>query len=248
MMKPLTLPPLDDRMAAAASFVREDAVIADIGTDHGYIPISLLQAGKIRFAVASDIRQGPLKHAVANAEKYGVAEKIRFFLTDGLQNIPLADLGVTDIIICGMGGELISEILSKCPYIQNEKIQLILQPMSAIETLREYLSDNGFAVTEERIARSNHKLYQCIAAKYDGRVHTYTPAQLLLGKQILLQGTKSPLFTPLLQKYIKKTYREYQGKLQGGNADIKPTCILLTELLHIAKEKGITCDECTDLL
>ena len=247
MTKTFKLPPLDERLSAAASLVRRGAVIADIGTDHGYIPISLLQEGKIQSAAASDIRPGPLNRAIANAEKYGVSEKIHFFLTDGLQNIPLADLCITDIIICGMGGELISEILSACPYIQNENIRLILQPMSAVESLRKYLADNGFTIPEERLACSNRKLYQCIAAQYDGMIHEYTPSQLLLGKQIIKRGAKDPLFTPLLQKYIQKTHREYQGKLQGGSDDAEQTHTLLKELLQIAKEKGIDCDACTKI-
>ncbi len=172
---------------------------------------------------------------------------MQFFLTDGLQNIPLADLGVTDIIICGMGGELISEILSACPYIRNENIRLILQPMSAVESLRKYLADSGFAVMEEHLACSNRKLYQCIAAQYDGMTHAYTPAQLLLGKQIIKRGAKDPRFTSLLQKYIQKTQREYQGKLQGGSNDAEQTYTLLRELLQIAKEKGIHCDACTEI-
>ncbi len=247
MTHPFKLPPLDERLSAAASLVRNGAVIADIGTDHGYIPISLLQEGKIRAAAASDIRSGPLNRAIANAEKYGMTEKIRFFLTDGLQNIPLSDLGVTDIIICGMGGELISEILSACPYVQNENIRLILQPMSAVEALRGYLADNGFSITEERLAHSNHKLYQCIAAQYDGTTHAYTPAQLLLGKRIIERGTADPLFAPLLEKYIGKTQREYAGKLRGG-ANAEQTQMLLHELLQIAKEKGFDRDEHTKIL
>lgn len=247
MTKTLKLPPLDERLSAAASLVQSGAVIADVGTDHGYIPVFLLQEGKIQSAVASDIRPGPLNRAIANAKKYGVSEKIHFFLTDGLQNIPLSDLCITDIIICGMGGELISEILSACPYIQNENIRLILQPMSAIESLRKYLADNGFTVSEERLACSNRKLYQCIAARYDGIIHEYTSSQLLLGKQIIKRGTKDPLFTPLLQKYIQKTHWEYQGKLRGKSDDAEQAHTLLKELLQIAKEKGIDCDACTKI-
>ena len=232
-------PQLDDRMAKAASLVREGATIADVGTDHGYLPISLLRAGKIRRAAASDIHRGPLMHAMANAKKYGVADQIRFFLSDGLQNIPLQDMGITDIVICGMGGEGIARILSESAYVRNAKISLILQPMSATEKLRAYLAGAGFAITEERIAASKGKLYQCICAQYDGIPKNCTPAELLLGKQILQRGAADPLFSPLLQKYIQKTRQEYTGKLQGDAADGKQTRFLLEELLQIAKDKGI---------
>ncbi len=230
--------PLDNRIAAAASLVRDGAVIADIGTDHGYLPIILLLKGKISFAAAADLREGPLSRAMSNAKKYGVEDSIRFFCTDGLKEIPLDELHITDIVICGMGGELIARILSECSYIQNDKIQLILQPMSAVEELRAYLAGNGFAVWEERIAYSKGKLYQCIAARYDGISHFYTPAQLLLGKQTLLRGAADPLFAPLLQRYILKTQREYAGKSRGG-ADAAESEALLTELIQIAKKEGV---------
>ncbi len=232
------LPPLDDRMATAASLVRKGTKMADIGTDHGYLPITLLREGKISFAAAADIRKGPLDRAIANAEKFGVADKIQFFLTDGLQDIPLANLGITDIVICGMGGEGIARILSGNAYIKKENINLVLQPMTAIGKLRAYLTQNGFNIAEERIASSNGKLYQCIAAQYDGVSRTYTPAELLLGKKILLRGTGDPLFSPLLQKYIRKAQQEYTGKLRGS-ADTEEICILMEELIKIAKEKGI---------
>lgn len=232
------LPPLDGRMATAASLVRKNAKIADIGTDHGYLPITLLREGKISFAAAADIRKGPLDRAMANAEKYGVANQIQFFLTDGLQNIPLAKLGITDIVICGMGGEGIAKILSGNAYIKKENINLVLQPMTAIGKLRAFLTQNGFNIVEERITSSNGKLYQCIAAQYDGVFRTYTPVELLLGKKILLRGTEDPLFSPLLQKYIRKAQQEYIGKLRG-NVDTEEICILMEELTKIAKEKGI---------
>lgn len=229
---------LDSRLAAAASLVRDGAVVADVGTDHGYLPIALLRERKISFAAASDLRRGPLRCAMTNAQKYGVQDSIRFYCTDGLEGIPLAALRVTDIVICGMGGQLISRILSECNYTQNGQIQLILQPMSAVEELRTYLAENGFAIREERIACSKNKLYQCIAARFDGASHFYTPAQLLLGKQILQRGAADPLFAPLLQKYIQKTQREFAGKSRGGD-DTTKSQTLLTALIQIAKKEGI---------
>ena len=117
--------------------------------------------------------------------------------------------------------------------------------MSAVEELRAYLAASGFAVCEERIACSKDKLYQCIVARYDGAHHFYTPAELLLGKQILLRGTADVLFAPLLQKYIQKIQREYTGKIQGG-VDTETSRYLLEELLQIAKEKGVDY-ECTGI-
>ena len=102
----------DGRLGRAADFVREGAVVADIGTDHAYLPIYLLLSGKIKFAVASDINRGPLDSAKRNAAKYGLTDKMRFTLANGLDGLPLEEDGVSDIVICGMGGELIAQIIA----------------------------------------------------------------------------------------------------------------------------------------
>ncbi len=173
---------LDGRLTCAASFVRPGAVVCDVGTDHAYILVNLLQRGIATYAVASDINEGPLDRARMSAAKFGVTDRIRFVLADGLDGVhPEAD-GVNDIIVCGMGGELIARIVDEAAYTRTPDVRLILQPMTCAVELRQYLWDNGFDILEERLCEAAGKIYTCIHAAFDGQKRPYTPADLLLGR------------------------------------------------------------------
>ena len=228
---------LTPRLAAAAELIREGGVLCDVGTDHAYLPIALLLSGKISAALATDVRQGPLAHAEADVAEYGLCGAVHCVLADGLSGVPLAEAGVTDIAICGMGGELIARILSESAYVRRPGVRLILQPMTAAEDLRAYLFENGFDILTERIIAERDKLYQCFSAVYDGVRRTAAPAELLLGQK----NREDSLFPALLTKYIRKTEREYAGKRRGG-ADAEETRRLLRELYKIAKERGVPYD------
>ena len=127
-MRPIELTP---RLQAVAGLVPRGARLADVGTDHAYLPASLLQQGVIDTAVAADLRPGPLDRARATAERYGLTEQISFRLCDGLSGI-LPEEADT-VVIAGMGGETIAAILSAAPWVREEGKRLILQPMSAQE-------------------------------------------------------------------------------------------------------------------
>lgn len=222
------LPKLDSRLAAAASMVCGDNV-ADIGTDHAYIPIYLLNSLKCRRAVASDINAGPLNNAKENAAAYGVADKIDFYLADGLSGVCLD--GVTDIVICGMGGELEARIISECEHAKNG-INLILQPMSAVHKLRTYLYSEGYKITNGAASVSGGKVYQCIACRFENLPpRTLSPAEALVGAEDEpLRG--HPLYPKLLEKYIKKAEKELAGR-RAGALDTDDAEKLLTELMNI---------------
>ena len=170
---------LKNRLAAAASFVRRGSVIADVGTDHAWLPIYLLSKGIATRAVASDINEGPLCRARINIPK-ALKSKIELRLTDGLCGIE--DFGADDILICGMGGELIARILADAPFTKNEKLRLILQPMTKAPYLREFLLREGFEITDEKLALDD-RIYQIICAEYRSKCESYSPIELLLGKK-----------------------------------------------------------------
>ena len=156
----LALP--DDRLKTAASLVRPGGVTVDVGTDHGYIPIWLLQQGICSFAVASDINKGPLDRARENSVKYGVADRLALYLCDGLDGVEPEKNGVTDVCICGMGGELIAAIVTRSAYVKEKKCSLILQPMSSGYELRKSLLEDGFVIREEVLCQAAGRVYGCI--------------------------------------------------------------------------------------
>lgn len=159
--------------------VRKGSRLADIGTDHAYLPAALVLDGTVPCAIAADLRKGPLENAEATVTNYGIAEKVELRLSDGLKRVN--DSEVDDIVIAGMGGILISEILEAAPWVKNENIQLILQPQSHDETLRKWLWDNGFEITDEASCFDDGKTYICMAVRYTGEITPHSEAEILFG-------------------------------------------------------------------
>ena len=148
--------PISSRLLACAGFVCPGDRIADVGCDHGYLSIYLLMNGIARSAIASDINEQPLLSALRNAKKYGVRDKMEFYLSDGVRKIP-RDF---DTMVCaGMGGDTMVSILEAAPWLKSAKYRLILQCQSKTPTLRRYLSEQGWRVTEETVLRDGKFLY-----------------------------------------------------------------------------------------
>ncbi len=155
---------LDKRLSAVAALVRPGSRLADIGTDHAYLPVCLVQAGVCPEAIASDIGAGPLEAARHTVDTADLADRIALRLGDGLSTV--AEGEVDDIAIAGMGGETIVAILEATLYIQDPHLRLILQPMTRAEDLRRWLLSHGFSILEERLIVDGHHLYPVMAAEY----------------------------------------------------------------------------------
>lgn len=171
---------LSGRLALCASFVAEDSRLADIGTDHAYLPIALLSDGKISSAVACDIAQGPLSRAEENIRRYRMQDKIQARLSDGLRNVKRDEIDA--VVIAGMGAELIEKILSDCPYAKDERLSLILQPMTRYESLVRWLFENGFSIERQSAVTDQKKHYTVILARYTGETSSPSLLACLLGK------------------------------------------------------------------
>ena len=148
--------PLSSRLLACCSFVKPGDRVADIGCDHGYLGIYLLNKGIASYVIASDVKEGPLQSAVRNSEKFGVRDKIAFYLSDGVRNIPRE----FDTLVCaGMGGDTMVSILSAATWLQKAQYRLILQCQSKTPLLRKYLSDNGWSIATEKVLKDGKFLY-----------------------------------------------------------------------------------------
>ena len=155
--------PLSKRLQVCAGFVSPGERIADIGCDHGYLGIHLLTQGIASSVIAADVNEGPLQSAMRNAVKFGVREKMSFYLSDGVRNIP-RDF---DTMVCaGMGADTMISILEAAPWLRDYKYRLILQCQSKTPMLRRYLSDNGWRITEESALRDGRFLYTVMEVYY----------------------------------------------------------------------------------
>ena len=195
---------LDSRLSAVANLVRENTKFADIGTDHAYLPVFLIENGKINNAIAADLRKGPLENARETVEAHNLTEKIELRLSDGLDNF--IDGEVNEIAVAGMGGLLISQFVERTEWLKNGNIHLILQPMTHEEELRKTLFDNGFIIDNEVVAEDTDKLYIIISAYYYGDATAYTDLDLIVGRLPLNQDDLS-------KKYLAKIYSKYNKKL-----------------------------------
>ena len=166
--------PLSSRLLACCDFVAPGDRVADIGCDHGYLGIYLLSKGIASAVIASDINEGPLQSAVRNSEKFGVRDKIRFYLSDGVRNIPRE----FDTMVCaGMGGDTMVSILSAAPWLQKEQYRLILQCQSKTPLLRKYLTDTGWHIAKEKVLKDGKFLYTIMEVLWQPDQPTLTPAQ-----------------------------------------------------------------------
>ena len=170
---------LDKRLLSCADYVRVGAVLADIGTDHGYLPLFLLREGRIQRAYLCDVNEGPLSSAKRNAAADGFLDKCEFILTDGAA--ALSGKGVTDYTVCGMGGELIARIIEDAPHLKAQGTRLVLQPMTKQENLRRYLASAGFDVLDERFSFDSGKYYVTLLAEYTGECREISDSEAELG-------------------------------------------------------------------
>lgn len=168
------------RLSLCADFVREGSRLADIGTDHGYLPIALCISGKIPCALACDVNPLPLQSARDNIEKYDLSDRIQTRLSDGLKEVRADE--VDDVVIAGMGGELIRDILADAPWVQGGEKHLVLQPMTHHEDLVIWLYACGFDIEDQKAVLDEGKYYTVVCARFSGEKRACDLSAAVVGK------------------------------------------------------------------
>lgn len=198
---------LGARLALCADLLEGGRPFCDVGTDHAYLPIWLLKSGKIPRAVAADINEGPLETAAKNARRYGVEDRLSLRLSDGLREISPEE--AEEIVIAGMGGELILRMVQETPWLCFPDRRLVLQPMSSAEELRRGLVRLGFSVLEEQAVLDGGRPYTAFSAVFGGTPRS-EPDILFPYLGRLSPGTEAA------EQYAAKVRRDLLGRLEGA--------------------------------
>ncbi|NLC44942.1 MAG: SAM-dependent methyltransferase [Clostridiales bacterium] len=204
------------RLRAIADLVPHSQNIADIGTDHGYLPLYLLQWGRIPNAIAADVSAGSLKKASALIEQNNMSHVIETRLGNGLSVLSAGE--VDTIVIAGMGGVLISEILQQGEKVARSASTLILQPMIGQEELRRWLIQNQYRIQDEDLVKESNRIYEIIVAVPDEEVKEYeNEIYYEIGLSWITK--KHPLLREWLEKKIRGLKDLIKG-LEKGQIDV----------------------------
>lgn len=216
--------PLSNRLLACCSFVHPGDRVADVGCDHGYLGIHLLQNHIAGSVIASDVNEGPLQSARMNAAKFGVQEKMTFHLSNGVQNIP-RDF---DCMVCaGMGADTMISILDAAPWLKDPKYRLILQCQSKRPELRQWLYDAGYRIRRETLAKDGKFVYSIMEVTY-GPGEGLTPAQTYITPQLL--EDKHPLLPEYYERVVHGVRLTVDGMKRSGDDHLALYETILSDL------------------
>ncbi len=204
---------LDGRLSRCAEFVRDGARVADIGTDHAYLPVYLALNGRIKSAIAADINKKPLESGAETINRFGVSDIVKTRLSDGLAEIECSECD--DVVIAGMGGELICSIISNAEWLKNSEKRLILQPMTRAEILRKYLYKNGFEILREQAAEGGGRIYTVMLVRYCAKSRELTAAQSYIGRL----GFESELDRAYIRGVAASLEKKRDGLAAGGDIE-----------------------------
>ena len=230
---------LSKRLQAVADMVTKGEVVADIGTDHGYIPIYLVQAQICSTAIAMDINEGPYMRAKQHIAGYGLANQIQTRLSNGMNALEQGE--VTTVIIAGMGGGLVMKILEQDRRLWEGLQELILQPQSEIDKVRTYLAKNSWDISEEEMVLDDGKYYTIMKATR-GKVEPYTQKELLYGRKLIQK--KNSVLLQFLNREIELKETVIESLRDKSGEHIKVRILELQKELEVAYavQRHITAD------
>ena len=223
---------LTPRLKKIADLIPQGSIIADIGTDHAYLPAYCILNGICPKAFAMDVNEGPLKSAEHTVKSNGIAHKIELRLSDGIEKLKPGEADV--IVIAGMGGLLIESILKAHPEVLKSGTILILQPMLAQKELREYLYSSGNGIENEYLAVEGDKVYNIIVARA-GLELSPAEGDIILGKNV--KKNSSECYCEYVQKLTRILHKIIDGQSKSSNPDENVITQSRKELALIESEK-----------
>ena len=222
---------LSKRLQAVADLVSQGLVIADVGTDHGYIPIYLVQTGKSEKAFAMDVNEGPLLRAKEHIAEHGLSEKIGVRLSDGVRALMPGECD--GVVVAGMGGALAIKIMEEGETVFRNLKEFVLQPQSELTKVRQYLFENDYCVIAEDMVLEDGKFYPMMKV-INGKSSAYSLVELRYGKRLLEQ--KHPVLFMYLDKEVKTKENILQNlKSESGEHIHKRMKELEEEILYAKK-------------
>lgn len=226
---------ISNRLMTAAALVTQGYTLADVGTDHGYIPIYLLQQKKIPAAIAMDINEGPLERAKEHIALYGLQAYIQTRLSDGVAALKPGE--VEAVLIAGMGGGLVMHILKDGEKICQSAKELILQPQSEIEHVREFLREEGYTILAEDMVYEDGKFYPMMKVQYQGENENAQKASEVLKLSDLYGGLLLQNRHPVLKTFLEKEKLIYTGikenlAKQPASEKIRTRLAEVEDILH----------------
>lgn len=228
---------LKGRLKLIADKVPTCQVVADIGTDHAYIPVYLIQQGICKKAIASDVKIGPVRVANRNIKLYKLDHDIETRMGSGLSTI---DEGEADaIIIAGMGGTLLTELLDSDASKTCKARAMVLQPMNDHDVVRKWLYDHRFDIYDEELVAEGPKIYCVISAKYHGQVRAYSDFQLHVGQKLIERKDRLLLdFCQMKVRQIDRVLKQLESmednlQLEGYYSELKKNYLGLINEINI---------------
>ena len=204
---------LSKRLQAVADLVSEGQIVADVGTDHGYIPIYLLETKKCKKAIAMDINKGPLLRAKEHIAEHGLNQKIQVKLSDGVKALSAGECDC--VVVAGMGGALAVKIMEEGREVFKSLREFVLQPQSELAKVRQYLWENEYCVIAEDMVLEDGKFYPMMKVK-SGSSNPYTQVELRYGRELLMQ--KHPILKIFLEKEMQ-TKEMIRGNLESESGE-----------------------------
>ncbi len=228
---------LSERMLMAAKMVRQGNAVADIGTDHAYLPAFLVLNGISPKALACDVRKGPLDNAKKTVEYYEISDKITLRLSDGFDEIEPFE--ADDFIMCGMGGTLMEELVSRSYWLKDSSKRIIVQPQSHAEDIRRFFIENGFEILFEDACIDSGKLYCAMAAEYTGCISEKPISYIYTGE---LPECRKPEAKKYLENIRARLLKKLEAERIHGSAEnaeyLKKITLEMEEIINEMQSDG----------